>query len=143
MVGAKGNSIVFKDVSNSDRTAAECGDLLEEHTVVEYYRDDLIPDVSFEIFGYTEEEARHISLASGSCSSSRPNPASVASPLPERLWKRNTPARRNAFGTAAFFIFSHGTSMKPLAGKMSVSGVCQRPKAVDNMMITSFRYYLL
>jgi hypothetical protein len=33
--------------------------------------------------------------------------------------------------------------MKPLAGKMSVSGVCQRPKAVDNMMITSFRYYLL
>jgi hypothetical protein len=50
MVGAKGNSIVFKDVSNSDRTAAECGDLLEEHTVVEYYRDDLIPDVSFEIF---------------------------------------------------------------------------------------------
>jgi hypothetical protein len=32
--------------------------------------------------------------------------------------------------------------MKPLAGKMSVSGKCQRPKAVDNMMFTSFRYYL-
>jgi hypothetical protein len=90
MVGAKGNSIVFKDVSNSDRTAAECDDLLEEHTVVEYYRDDLIPDVSFEIFGYTEEEARHIrsiSLASGSCSSSRPNPASAASPCPKGYGK--------------------------------------------------------
>ena len=40
-----------------------------------------------------------------------------------------------------FHLFSRNL-YEALAGKMSLSGVCQRPKALDNMMFTFFRCYL-